>query len=52
MVQALLHSWCSLLIDKQLASPWGINTDDYRKGPFQPGEVPLDKAEIIAEGCS
>jgi len=37
-------------IDKQLASPWGINTDDYRKGPFQPGEVPLDKAETILQG--
>lgn len=37
-------------IDKQLASPWGINTDDYRKGPFQPGEVPLDKAEIMLQG--
>lgn len=37
-------------IDKQLASPWGISADDYRKGPFQKGEVPLDKAEIMLQG--
>ena len=26
-------------IDKQLASPWGSNADDYRKGPFKAGET-------------
>ncbi|MDF2065606.1 gluconate 2-dehydrogenase subunit 3 family protein [Bacillus sp. Cr_A10] len=37
-------------IDKQLASPWGSNADDYRKGPFQKGEIALDKSEIMLQG--
>lgn len=38
-------------IDKQLASPWGINTDDYRKGPFKAGDTPLNKGEIVLQGA-
>jgi gluconate 2-dehydrogenase gamma chain len=26
-------------IDHQLASPWGVNSREYRMGPFKPGEV-------------
>ena len=37
-------------IDKQLASPWGSNADDYRKGPFKAGEVPLNNSEIFLQG--
>ncbi|MEI4771450.1 gluconate 2-dehydrogenase subunit 3 family protein [Psychrobacillus sp. FJAT-51614] len=37
-------------IDKQLASPWGSNADDYRKGPFQKGDTPLNKSEILLQG--
>lgn len=37
-------------IDKQLASPWGTNADDYRKGPFKKGEVPLNNSEIFLQG--
>ncbi|SES38698.1 gluconate 2-dehydrogenase subunit 3 family protein [Psychrobacillus sp. OK032] len=37
-------------IDKQLASPWGSNADDYRKGPFKAGETPLNKSEIVLQG--
>ncbi len=37
-------------IDKQLASPWGSNADDYRKGPFKAGEIPLDNSEIFLQG--
>ena len=38
-------------LDKQLAGPWGINADDYRKGPFQPGEMPLNNGEIFLAGA-
>lgn len=44
-------------IDKQLASPFGINADDYMKGPFiQPSEphflpqIPLNKGDIMLIG--
>lgn len=37
-------------IDKQLASPWGSNADDYRKGPFTAGDTPLNKADIVLQG--
>lgn len=37
-------------IDKQLASPWGSNADDYRKGPFKAGETALNKSEIVLQG--
>ncbi|MER2261108.1 MAG: gluconate 2-dehydrogenase subunit 3 family protein [Psychrobacillus sp.] len=37
-------------IDKALASPWGTNADDYRKGPFKAGEIPLDNSEILLQG--
>ena len=30
-------------IDKQLASPWGRNADDYMVRPFKPGESPFNK---------
>lgn len=38
-------------LDKQLAGPWGINADDYRKAPFQPGEVALNNGEIFIAGA-
>lgn len=38
-------------LDKQLAGPWGTNSDDYRKAPFQPGEVALTNADIFLEGA-
>lgn len=38
-------------LDKQLAGPWGLNSDDYRKAPFQPGEVALTNADIFLEGA-
>ena len=37
-------------IDRQLASPWGRNADDYMVRPFQEGEVPLTRAEIMIQG--
>lgn len=37
-------------IDKQLVSPWASNADDYMKGPFKKGEVPLLKHEIMLQG--
>ncbi|KGR79795.1 gluconate 2-dehydrogenase subunit 3 family protein [Ureibacillus manganicus] len=37
-------------IDKQLASPWGRNTDDYMVRPFKPGESPLTRGEIVLQG--
>jgi gluconate 2-dehydrogenase gamma chain len=37
-------------IDKQLVSPWGSNADDYMKGPFKKGEIPLLKHEIMLQG--
>ncbi|WP_040984167.1 gluconate 2-dehydrogenase subunit 3 family protein [Oceanobacillus jeddahense] len=37
-------------IDKQLASPWGKNTDDYRKRPFRAGESPLNRGDIMLSG--
>ena len=37
-------------IDKQLVSPWANNADDYMKGPFKKGEVPLVKHEIMLQG--
>lgn len=38
-------------LDKQLAGPWGMNADDYRKAPFQPGEVALNNGEIFITGA-
>ncbi|AWE08209.1 dehydrogenase [Lysinibacillus sp. 2017] len=38
-------------LDKQLAGPWGTNSDDYRKAPFQPGEIPLNNGQIFIEGA-
>ena len=38
-------------LDRQLAGPWGINADDYRKGPFLPGEMPLNNSEIFLAGA-
>ena len=38
-------------LDKQLAGAWGINADDYRKTPFQPGETPLNNGQIFIEGA-
>lgn len=37
-------------IDKQLATPWGSNTDDYRKRPFLEGETPLTRGDIMLTG--
>jgi gluconate 2-dehydrogenase gamma chain len=37
-------------IDKQLVSPWASNSDDYMKGPFKKGEIPLLKHEIMLQG--
>lgn len=43
-------------IDKQLASPWGSNADDYMKGPFlepapfQLPQIPLNRGEIFILG--
>ena len=43
-------------IDKQLAGPWGMNTDDYMKGPFiqpelgQPAQSPLTRQDIFLIG--
>ena len=39
-----------IYIDRQLASPWGRNADDYMERPFQEGEVPLTRAEIMIQG--
>ncbi|GAA0340198.1 gluconate 2-dehydrogenase subunit 3 family protein [Oceanobacillus sp. FSL W7-1293] len=37
-------------IDKQLASPWGKNADDYRKRPFRAGESPLNRGDTMLTG--
>lgn len=37
-------------IDKQLASPWGQNVDDYRRGPFKEGKIPLLRKDIFLQG--
>lgn len=37
-------------IDKQLASPWGRNVNDYRKRPFKDGQTPLNRGEIFLQG--
>lgn len=37
-------------IDKQLASPWAIHADDYRKKPLLPGETPLNRNQIMLDG--
>ncbi len=37
-------------IDKQLASPWGQNVDDYRRGPFKDGKMPLLRRDIFLQG--
>ncbi len=37
-------------IDKQLASPWGSNADDYRKPPFKNGQTPLTRGDIFLQG--
>ncbi|MEH7249487.1 gluconate 2-dehydrogenase subunit 3 family protein [Neobacillus niacini] len=37
-------------IDKQLASPWGQNVDDYRRGPFKDGKIPLLRRDIYLQG--
>lgn len=37
-------------IDRQLASPWGINERMYMQAPFQEGEIPLTKQEIFLQG--
>lgn len=37
-------------IDKQLASPWGRNADDYRERPFKNGATPLTRDEIMLSG--
>lgn len=37
-------------IDKQLASPWGRNVDDYMKRPFKNGAIPLTRGDIILLG--
>lgn len=37
-------------IDKQLASPWGRNADDYMERPFKNGETPLNRGEIMIQG--
>ena len=37
-------------IDKQLASPWGRNADDYMKRPFKNGAIPLNRSDIILQG--
>jgi gluconate 2-dehydrogenase gamma chain len=34
-------------LDKQLAGPWGTNANDYRRGPFMPGESPLTNADMF-----
>lgn len=38
-------------IDKQLASPWGSNAEDYMKRPFRKGETPLTRGEIMVQGA-
>lgn len=37
-------------IDKQLASLWGRNADDYMKRPFTNGHTPLTRSEIMLQG--
>lgn len=37
-------------IDKQLAGTWGNNGDMYMSGPFQEGETPITKAQLMLLG--
>lgn len=37
-------------IDKQLASPWGRNADDYMERPFKNGATPLNRGDIMIQG--
>lgn len=37
-------------IDKQLASPWGRNADDYMARPFKDGQTPLTRGDIMIQG--
>jgi gluconate 2-dehydrogenase gamma chain len=37
-------------IDKQLATAWGNNADEYRQFPFQEGETVLSRGEIFIRG--
>ncbi|MFC2948066.1 gluconate 2-dehydrogenase subunit 3 family protein [Virgibacillus sediminis] len=37
-------------IDKQLAGPWGKNSEDYMVKPFQEGDTPLTRGDIMLEG--
>lgn len=37
-------------IDKQLASPWGRNADDYMERPFNNGATPLNRGDIMIQG--
>jgi len=37
-------------IDKQLASGYGKNTEEYRKKPFQSGESPLNRGDVMIAG--
>lgn len=37
-------------IDKQLATPWGRNADDFMKRPFRAGETPLTRGDIMLQG--
>lgn len=37
-------------VDKQLASPWGKNVDDYMKRPFRQGESPLTRGDMMLTG--
>lgn len=37
-------------IDKQLASPWGKNADDYMRRPFRAGESPLNRGDMMLKG--
>lgn len=37
-------------IDKQLATPWGRNADDYMIRPFKNGQTPLTRGDIMLQG--
>lgn len=37
-------------IDRQLATPWAVNAKDYMQAPFQEGEVPQTRKDIMLEG--
>lgn len=37
-------------IDKQLASPWGRNADDYMKSPFRASESRMNRGDIMLLG--